>query len=180
MILSKEVSTQEFENTHNQSAGQNGPTPEHREYAGIFPRGLAVGLDLLVFFVCFFPITRLTKGVWLMSPTDHRWVNGLFITDPLCLGFLAAMFIYFILLESQFGATVGKKAVGLQVVASGDSRPSVWQAIVRNAARFIDGLPAFSLLGIYLIIKSPQHARVGDRLAGTRVLRKPDRSKSNL
>jgi len=34
-----------------------------------------------------------------MSASNHRWVNGLFITDPLCLIFLALMVLHFVLLE---------------------------------------------------------------------------------
>lgn len=63
------------------------------QFAGIVRRGLALGVDVLVFLTCFFPVTRLVKRVWLMSPTDHRWANGLFIGDPLCLAFLLLMFL---------------------------------------------------------------------------------------
>ena len=45
-------------------------------YAGLWERFLALLADTLLFCACFFPITRLVKGVWLMSPHDHRWVRG--------------------------------------------------------------------------------------------------------
>jgi uncharacterized RDD family membrane protein YckC len=123
-----------------------------------------------VFCAAFFPATRLVKGVWLMSPSDHRWTYGLFITDPLCLVFLAAMFLYFVLLEGWLGATIGKWALGLRVVDQSGAKPGLAKSTVRNVLRLVDGLPAFSLLGIILILRSAERARLGDRVAKTRVI----------
>ena len=139
-------------------------------YAGLAPRFLALCLDVVVFFVLFFPITKLVKGVWLMTPNDHRWVSGWFITDPLCIAFLLVMIVYFVVLEGWFGATLGKAALGLRVVREDGCRPGLKASLVRNLLRLVDGLPAFSLLGILLILRSEEHARFGDRVAGTRVV----------
>jgi hypothetical protein len=76
-------------------------------------------LAFLLFCTCFFPITRLVKGVWLMSARDHNWVRGWFIFDPLCLVFLVIMALYFVLLEGLAGATLGKWLLGLRVVQVG-------------------------------------------------------------
>jgi uncharacterized RDD family membrane protein YckC len=106
-----------------------------------------------------------------MTASDHRWSNGLFITDPLCWAFLAVMLLYFVLLEGLVGATLGKWALGLCVVSVKGDRPGFWRGLVRNVLRLVDGLPALSLLGIILIVRSPERARFGDRVAGTRVIR---------
>jgi len=92
---------------------------DHRQthYAGLGIRFGALAIDLLLFCALFFPVTRLVKGVWLISSTDHRWVKRLFITDPLCLIFLVLMVLYFILLEGLTGATLGKWALGLRVAS---------------------------------------------------------------
>ncbi len=140
-------------------------------YAGLRDRFLALLIDILALGALFFPITRIVKGVWLMSAADHRWVNGLFITDPLCVAFLVAMFLYFALLEGLVGATLGKRLAGLRVVVKGGGRPGLWAGLLRNALRLVDGLPCLSILGVVLILRSPERARVGDRLAGTRVVR---------
>jgi hypothetical protein len=68
----------------------------HRDsqFAGLWPRFLGLLVDLALFCAVFFPVTRLVKGVWLMSPRDHNWVNGWFIFDPLCLIFLVIMALY--------------------------------------------------------------------------------------
>jgi hypothetical protein len=76
--------------------GEVGMTLDRDEgrYAGLGIRFAALVIDTLLFGAVFFPVTRLVKGVWLMSAGDHRWSVGLFITDPLCLAFLAVMVAY--------------------------------------------------------------------------------------
>jgi uncharacterized RDD family membrane protein YckC len=141
-------------------------------YGGLGERFLALAIDGLLFCAIFFPTTKILKGVWLMSASDHRWVNGLFITDPLCIAFLLVIFAYFVLLEGLAGMTVGKWVMGLRVSAAGDGgRPGLPKALFRNLLRLVDGLPAFSIVGIALIARSKERARFGDRYAGTRVLK---------
>ena len=139
-------------------------------YAGLGARFAALFVDLLVFCAFFFPITRLLKGVWLMAPTDHRWNAGLFISDPICIVFFIVMALYYVLLEGWFGLTVGKWALGLRVIAVGGGKPGVKRAVLRNVLRAVDSLPAFNILGVLLILRSPERARVGDRWARTRVV----------
>jgi uncharacterized RDD family membrane protein YckC len=147
------------------------PMTNESEYAGLRERFLALLVDALLFCACFFPIARIVKGVWLMSPNDHNWVRGWFIFDPLCLTFLVIMGLYFIFLEGWLGATLGKWILGLRVVGLDGGRAGLWKGIVRNALRLVDGLPAFSLLGVILIQRSRERARFGDRIAETRVIR---------
>lgn len=139
-------------------------------YAGVPIRYLAILLDLLVLSAVFFPVTRLVKGTWMMSASDHRWVHGWFVTDPLCLAFLAVMFIYFVLFEAFSGATPGKMAAGLRIVRPAGGRPGLTRSFVRNVLRLVDGLPALGILGAVLIATSRERTRLGDRLARTRVV----------
>jgi len=141
------------------------------QYAGLWERFLALLVDTLLFCACFFPITRLVKGVWLMSPNNHHWVRGWFISDPLCLIFLVIMALYFVLLEGLAGATLGKRLLGLRVVRMDGSRPDLWKSALRNALRLVDSLPTLDILGAILISSSAERARFGDRVAGTRVIR---------
>jgi uncharacterized RDD family membrane protein YckC len=141
------------------------------EYAGLWARFLALLVDVVFFCACFFPITRLVKGVWLMTPNDHNWVRNWFIFDPLCLAFLVIMGLYFIFLEGWLGATLGKWMLGLRVIGLDGRRAGLWKGIVRNALRLVDGLPAFNLLGVILIQRSKERMRFGDRIADTRVIR---------
>ena len=136
-------------------------------YAGLWPRFLALVIDLALFFL---PITHLVKGVWIMGASDHRWAWGLFITDPLCLAFLAVMFLYFVVLEGLAGATLGKRLLGLRVVKEDGSKPGLPKSAARNLLRLVDGLPALNLVGVVLILRSAERARFGDRVSGTRVV----------
>ncbi len=140
------------------------------EFAGLWRRFFGLLVDFCLFCALFFPVTRIVKGAWMMSANDHRWHSGFIAFDPLCGIFLLIMLLYFILLEGLLGFTVGKLAVGTRVIALDGNKPGLRKSIIRNILRIIDGLPALNLLGIYLIWKSPEKARFGDRIAGTRVI----------
>jgi hypothetical protein len=69
----------------------------NESYAGLGRRFWALVIDGLLFCAVFVPITRVVKGVWIMSATD-----------PLCVAFLALMVLYFVLLDGLVGAALGK------------------------------------------------------------------------
>ncbi len=139
-------------------------------YANLGRRFVALVIDLLVLSMIFFPVTRVVKGVWIMSSEDHLWGYGWLVTDPLCAIFLVVIVIYFVSLEGALGATIGKRLLGLRVVRVDGRDPGMMRATIRNLLRAIDALPAFNILGIVLIASSPERARFGDRIAGTRVI----------
>ncbi|MCB2230583.1 RDD family protein [bacterium] len=141
-------------------------------YAGLQSRFWALVIDFAALSAVFFPVTRIVKGVWLMQPTDHLWGYGWIVTDPLCLIFLLAIFVYFVIGEGMFGATIGKRVLGLRVTREDGMAISLGQAVVRNLLRLVDGLPALNIVGVVLIMRSPERARFGDRVAGTRVVRR--------
>jgi len=151
-------------------SGEPQTAPGALRYAGLTPRFYALVIDFVLLSLVFFPVTKLVKGVWVMSSGEHAWSYGWFITDPLCLGFLAVILLYFILLEGLLGATAGKRLLGLRVVRFDGSPAGLDRAIARNLLRAVDALPAFNILGVILIVTSPEKARAGDRLAGTRVV----------
>ena len=140
------------------------------KYAGLGIRFAALAIDFLLLSAIFFPVTRMAKGVWIMSGEDHLWNYGWLITDPLCLAFLAVIVLYFVRLEGTLGATIGKKVLGLRVVRADGRKPGVMLAAIRNLLRAVDALPALNILGVVLIASSPEKARFGDRVAGTRVI----------
>ena len=146
------------------------------EYAGQRERFLALLVDALLFWGCSFPITRIVKGVWLMSPNDHAWVRSLLIFGPLCPAFLVLMVLYLVCLKGWLGATLGKWVFGLRVIGLDGGRAGLLKGALRNILRVVDGLPAFSLLGIILIQRSRERTRFGDRIAETRVIRVSNRS----
>ena len=139
-------------------------------YAHLGRRFAALAIDFIIFCILFFPVTKIVKGVWVMTAEEHLWGYGWLVTDPLCLTFLGIIVIYFVVLESAFGATIGKRIVGLRVVALDGSRPGIMRSLVRNLLRVVDSLPALNILGVILILRSPERARFGDRIGGTRVI----------
>lgn len=140
-------------------------------YAGVWVRLSAVVIDLVVMSIVFFPVTRVVKGTWVMARADHSWVGGTFVTDPLCLAFLVAMFLYFLLFEGLSGATPGKRLLGLRVVSEDGGRAGLTRSFLRNILRVIDGLPTLGIVAAVLISTSDERARFGDRVAETRVVR---------
>jgi uncharacterized RDD family membrane protein YckC len=142
------------------------------EYAGLKPRFFALLIDFILLSIIFFPATKIIKGVWIMSAGEHLWSSGWFITDPLCLIFLLIILLYFILMEGIIGATVGKLCLRLRVVQTDGSKSNLKQAIIRNLLRLVDSLPALNILGVILILGSPERARFGDRVAKTRVIKR--------
>jgi uncharacterized RDD family membrane protein YckC len=154
------------------SSSSQGPAkvPGAYCYAGLGRRFLALLVDLLIFCAVFFPATRLVKGVWLMEPGDHRWVSGWFATDPLCVAFFIVMSVYYIACEASFGATLGKRLLRVRVIDPSGNVPGWRRSLIRNGLRLIDGLPAFNLLGMLLILATRERTRVGDLAARTRVV----------
>ena len=140
-------------------------------YAGLWPRFLALLIDFVLLSLIFFPITKIVKGTWLMTTADHRWASGWFITDPLCLTFLAIIILYFILLEGLAGATIGKLIMGIRVVDIKGDKPGLMKSLVRNVLRAVDSLPVLNIIGVILILRSDERARFGDRVARTRVIK---------
>ena len=153
-------------------ADSNTPTSgQALHYGGLWVRFLALAVDGILFCLVFFPVTRLVKGVWIMSRSDHLWGFGWLVTDPICVAFLIIMVAYFVVLEGVFGATLGKWLLGLRVVQMDGASPGLIKSALRNLLRLVDGLPFLSILGAVLILTSPERTRVGDRVAGTRVVR---------
>jgi uncharacterized RDD family membrane protein YckC len=130
---------------------------------GVVRRGIALALDFFFLSIFFFPATYLYSGKWIMSYEEHLWG----ISDPICLVFLFIIFAYFILMEAYVGWTVGKKILGMRVVDRLGSKIGFTKSIIRSLLRLVDGLPTLNILGIILIISSPEGQRVGDRIAKT-------------
>jgi uncharacterized RDD family membrane protein YckC len=85
-----------------------------------------------------------------MGPDEHLWG----ISDPICIVFLFINFAYLIFMEAYIGWTIGKRLLGMRVVNDGGSRIGLQKSIIRNLLSLVDGLPAFNILGILLIVSS--------------------------
>lgn len=102
---------------------------------------------------------------------------ALLLASALVLWILAATFleiVYFTLCEFLLGGrTVGKWLVGLRVVGVDSGRaPTLSEALLRNVLRAVDVLPTSYATGLLAMIMSPSGQRLGDRVAGTLVVRR--------
>ena len=84
------------------------------------------------------------------------------------LGFFFVWWFYHVLFEvSPWGATVGKKALGLRVVNEAGGSVTLGQAMIRNFIRGVEmSLPFVPLIAFF----NPRFQRLGDLAAGTLVV----------
>ncbi len=109
-----------------------------------------------------------------LSGTASLWSHGTTSRPVLLLegALLLAFAAYNLICEAAFGATLGKRLLGLRVVAYGGARPGIVAVVVRNLTKVLSGL--FWIVGVpvamFAIATNANHQRLGDRLAGTYVL----------
>ena len=120
-----------------------------------------------------FGVTRVTSG--FTSVTDPMTSGGYssFTTaTEIDSFFLLLIWIgYYTLFETLFGASPGKALRGLRVVDLQGQPATFGRILLRNLIRPIDALPFAYLLGGALVLFTRDHQRLGDRVAGTLVVR---------
>jgi len=143
--------------THNKTAA----------YQGVPVRAAAYIADNLVLFAVFSALHYLVFGEFFRHVSEFSLS---FATHPVCLFFVAVYFAYFILLEGFFGLTPGKALFRIRVTREDGSACGWKDSLVRNPLRLVDGV-LFYLVGIVLILVSDKKQRLGDRAAGTVIVR---------
>ncbi|MBW3567933.1 MAG: RDD family protein [Proteobacteria bacterium] len=84
---------------------------------------------------------------------------------------LVAYLLYHPVVELvMHGDSPGKRMMGISVVTLSGGKPTAWQVLLRNFWRAVEFLPVAYLWGFFAMLRSPENARTGDRLAGTRVV----------
>ena len=131
------------------------------EYAGFWRRALASLLDNAVWIVFFFWIYANVVAV-AFDASDTAGLVSVIV-------FFSLWFNYFAFCEWRWGQTIGKNATGLEVRSvDGAERLTYGQASIRNLLRLVD----FFGIGELMIASSKQKQRLGDRAAGTVVVRR--------
>jgi uncharacterized RDD family membrane protein YckC len=149
-------------------------TPEQTalEYpiAGLGSRFLAILADTAIQFALgFFVVigaSILGAGLSKFGGLGPQWIAGLmvFLIFLLYSGYFALFEIFW------NGQTPGKRFAQIRVIKD-DGRPiGAYEAIVRNALRIVDALPAMYGVGLVSIFLSRQSKRLGDFVAGTVVV----------
>jgi uncharacterized RDD family membrane protein YckC len=136
------------------------------DYAGLGWRFLAVLIDGLVLAI---------PNVLIIFLLGGATTSGVELEGAPAVVAMAAMTAlglgYFIAMEAARGATLGKMALGLRVVMANGAPVDVRASTLRNVLRIVDGLFCY-LVGAILIVQSPRRQRLGDRVAGTVVVRR--------
>ena len=83
----------------------------------------------------------------------------------------AAALVYFGGLESAWGATVGKRLVGLRVTMANGGTLTGRAVVLRTLGRVIDCFLLSPIVAAIFVWVSPRNQRLGDRWAGTIVVR---------
>ena len=86
--------------------------------------------------------------------------------------FATVAIAYFVVGEGYYGQTVGKMAVGVEVISQTTGQaPGLGGAALRTLLRLIDGI-FFYLVAFIVVLVSDKRQRLGDMAAGTLVVRK--------
>lgn len=138
--------------------------------ATLVERAGAYLLDALATFLIWATVCLLLAGGDIDALTD----------DPLLaltagLLFVLVPWVYLVAFEGLAGTTPGKRLWGLRVVGPRHEAPGLYRALVRNVFRLAWALgpvgPVFLVVDVVLIQATETDERVGDMVAGTRVLR---------
>ena len=141
--------------------------PERDDTDVIGKRIGAAILDSIIMGVVFYAVILVFGGMGAAAGGGAGAMLGL-------LGVLIATsgaFGYAFLLEGMWdGHTVGKKLLGIKVVKEDGAECGVGASFLRNLLRIIDGL-FYYVVGFIFMASSDKRQRLGDRAAGTVVVR---------
>ena len=119
-------------------------------------RFLAVGLDyFILFFVTGF-VKDLVFTSWNISVIDYFLMMG------------AIAFLYFVIAESAFGYTLGKRMFDLKVVTVNGNKPSFKNVFIRNISKIGFVFLILDVVGSYFTATN-LHQRYADKIAHTTV-----------
>ncbi len=141
------------------------------DIAGFGDRALALILDTIVVVFAFAVIGNWAAFRWGGVTTSGFELAGLPAAATLLLTGLVC-FLYYWILEGLFGATFGKAIVGIRVRRVDGGKADFHASLVRNLLRIVDGFAVY-LVGWIIAAFSRLRQRLGDRVAGTVVVRGP-------
>lgn len=132
------------------------------KHVGVGLRFLSTIIDLILFLIF------VRYYIYYMGELAPNLLANAYL--PLLI-LLTVGFIYYWLAEVFLGGTVGKLALGMRVRMADGSPLGITSSFIRNLLRIIDGL-FFYLVAAFSVWFSPARQRLGDRVAGTVVVKK--------
>ena len=141
------------------------------ETAGVASRVLAGLLDLLVQFALIF-VVAIVAGIAGLGGSESS------SNTMMAIVIAAVLMGYPVVLETLMrGRTVGKRAMGLRAVTIEGAPIRLRHALLRMMGGLVDRfLPPIGVTGTLMVLATSRHQRVGDLMAGTIVVRDPDRT----
>ena len=86
------------------------------------------------------------------------------------MAFLGAYPVYCLLMESRYGATLGKMAMRLRVVGDGGRRPLLREIALRNISKIPELMAMLLVIPILFPVLTRYRQRLGDKIAWTTVI----------
>ncbi len=134
----------------------------------ILHRILAVIIDYIVMGILSAVILGASIGPGLATSSPGAFIGGLIMSLVL----IVVLWIFYgVVMESWRGQTVGKMVMGIIVVKENGEPCTLAAAFLRNLFRIIDILPNLYLIGFIVMAITEKKQRIGDRLAGTVVVK---------
>lgn len=150
-------------------------TPEHIVFryrvAGPARRSLAHLLDLVICYTALF-VVGIVVVLAAGSGSFGDDMDGLAKAGVgvLLVLLFFVQWVYFVVVETVWGRSPGKSALGLRVLTT-EGRPITFShAALRNLLRAADLLPLGYLLGVAFMAVTKKFQRIGDLVAGTMVV----------
>ncbi|HSL56945.1 MAG TPA: RDD family protein [Acidimicrobiales bacterium] len=104
---------------------------------------------------------QIDDTVYVLPSTD---------SGPVALTWLALAIAFPIVLQGLTGWTPGKLLLGLRCVNDAGRPCGIGRAALRTVLWIVDGIPGLPIVGGVAALATPQHRRVGDLVAKTRVV----------
>ena len=139
------------------------------ETAGVASRVFAGIIDLLIQIAILFAGSLMLTIFGLVASSSRLMVSLLMAL---------VLMGYPVISETLMrGRTIGKRAMGLRAVTVEGAPIRLRHALLRMMGGLVDRLlPPFGVTGMLFVLGTSRHQRVGDLLAGTIVIRDPDRT----
>jgi uncharacterized RDD family membrane protein YckC len=146
------------------------------ETAGVFLRGVARLLDILVMFVYFIVVYIIVFMLLIEAILGGDWVDGIENTQ-IVLAILMLPTYFYSLISEYFmkGQTIGKLALGIRVVKLNGENASISDYAMRWAFNIIDFWFSLGAIAALFISTTDKGQRLGDILAQTAVVRNKPR-----
>ncbi len=146
------------------------------EYASAGSRIVAVIIDHIILWVVMiilampFGLSAFLFNYVISVSSAMTMFSNIAALGSIVLLNIVLFLLYFSYFEGTTGQTPGKKAMGIKVVKYGKGKVTFADAFVRTLLRIIDGVGAY-ILGLIVILVSDRKQRIGDMTAKTVVVK---------